>query len=95
MDKKIILGLKLRKDWLLLLLETNWTIDRMLQKNEDFLLQIQSLIILKDSYHSATDIFINSHQYSTYKYRWCHHWRTDFQIRNFCFVVYVKDDFVS
>ena len=40
MDRKIILGLKLRKDWLLLLLETNWTIDRMLQKNEDFLLQI-------------------------------------------------------
>ena len=40
MDRKIILGLKLRKDWLLLLLETNWTIDRMLQRNEDFLLQI-------------------------------------------------------
>ena len=37
MDKKIILGLKLRKGWLLLLLETNWTIDRMMQQNEDFL----------------------------------------------------------
>ena len=37
MDKKIILGLKLRKGWLLLLLETNWTIDRMLHQNEDFL----------------------------------------------------------
>ena len=40
MDKKIILGLKLRKGWLLLLWEANWTIDRMMQENEDFLTQI-------------------------------------------------------
>ena len=66
MDKKIILGLKLRKDWLLLLLETNWTTDRMLQQNEDFLTQIWSLIKLKDNYRSATNFFISSHQYSTY-----------------------------
>ena len=47
---------------------------------------------MKDSYHSATDVFINSHQCSTYKYRRCHHLRTNFQNRNFCSVVYVKDD---
>ena len=40
MDKKIILGLKLRKGRLLILLETNWRIDRMLRQNEDFLTQI-------------------------------------------------------
>ena len=57
----------------------------MLQQNEDFLTQIWSLIILKDNYRSATNFFISSHQYSTYKCRWCHHWRTNFKMRNFFF----------
>ena len=65
----------------------------MLQQNEDFLTQIWSLIILKDNYRSATDVFISSHQYSTYKYWWCHHRRTNFHIWNFCFAVYIKDDY--
>ena len=44
-------------------METIWTTDRMLQQNEDFLTKIWSLIILKDNYRSATDVFISLHHF--------------------------------